>query len=104
MDYLANLMIELYSVDSALARAIKAVRSGNADSNTHVKLAQLATWLSFTRMRGYLEQLIMTYVQEQRVEQVLERVRAYVGDYVFNGVAAQREVAAIVVEKQGYPL
>ena len=46
----------------------------------------------------------MTYVQEQRVEQVLERVRAYVGDYVFNGVAAQREVAAIVVEKQGYPL
>src|SRR5437667_840579 len=53
MDYLANLMIELYSVDSALARAIKAVRSGNAESNIHVKLAQLATWLSFTRVRGY---------------------------------------------------
>src|SRR5579864_5501037 len=52
MDYLANLMIELYSVDSALARAIKAVRNGNPDSNTHIKLAQLATWLSFTRIRG----------------------------------------------------
>jgi hypothetical protein len=35
---------------------------------------------------------------------VLERVRAYMGDYVFNGVAAQREIAALVVEKQGYPL
>jgi alkylation response protein AidB-like acyl-CoA dehydrogenase len=104
MDYLANLMIELYSVDSALARAIKAVRSGNPDQSTHVKLAQLATWLSFTRMRGYLDQLIMAYVEADRMPKVLERVRTYVGDYVFNGVAAQREIAAIVVEKQGYPL
>jgi hypothetical protein len=104
MDYLANLMIELYSVDSSLARAIKAVRNGNPESNTHVKLAQLATWLSFTRMRGYLDQLVMTYVEESRMLKVLERVRAYVGDYVFNGVAAQREIAALVVEKQGYPL
>jgi alkylation response protein AidB-like acyl-CoA dehydrogenase len=104
MDYLANLMIELYSIDSSLARAIKAVRNGNLESSTHVKLAQLATWLSFTRMRGYLDQLIMTYVEESRMVKVLERVRAYMGDYVFNGVAAQREIAALVVEKQGYPL
>jgi alkylation response protein AidB-like acyl-CoA dehydrogenase len=104
MDYLANLMIELYSIDSALARAIKAVHSGNAESNTHVKLAQLATWLSFTRVRGYLDQLIMTYVEQNRMAKVLERVRAYVGDYVFNGVTAQREIATLVVEKQGYPL
>jgi hypothetical protein len=69
-----------------------------------VKLAQLATWLSFTRMRGYLDQLIMSYVEADRMPKVLERVRAYVGDYVFNGVTAQREIAAIVVEKQGYPL
>jgi alkylation response protein AidB-like acyl-CoA dehydrogenase len=104
MEYLANLMIELYSTDSALARAIKAVRRGEENSSTHVKLAQLATWLSFTRIRGNLDQLIMTYVQEQRIPQILERVRAYIGDYVFNGVAAQREIAALVVEKQGYPL
>jgi alkylation response protein AidB-like acyl-CoA dehydrogenase len=104
MDYLADLMIELYSVDSALARAIKAVRKGSPDSNTHIKLAQLATWLSFTRMHGYLDQLIMTYVEEKRMLKVLERVRAYMGDYVFNGVTAQREIAALVVEKQGYPL
>jgi hypothetical protein len=104
MDYLANLMIELYSTDSSLARAIKAVRSGNPESSTHVKLAQLATWLSFTRIRGYLDQLIMSYIEEDRMLKVLERVRAYVGDYVFNGVTAQREIAALVVEKQGYPL
>ena len=32
------------------------------------------------------------------------RVRTYIGDYLLNGVALQRELAAIVVEKQGYPL
>jgi hypothetical protein len=69
-----------------------------------VKLAQLVTWLSCTRIRGNLDQLIMSYITEQQMPQVLERVRTYVGDYVFNGVTAQREIAALVVEKQGYPL
>ncbi len=46
----------------------------------------------------------MTNTDAEKVEKELARVRAYVGDYVFNGVTAQREIAAIVVEKQGYPL
>ncbi len=48
--------------------------------------------------------MIMTYVEPERVEKELARVRAYLGDYLFNGVTAQRELAAVVVEKQGYPL
>jgi hypothetical protein len=104
IEYQANLLIELYAADSALARAIKTVRRGDENSATHVKLAQLATWLSFSRIHSNLDQMIMTYVDEKRVEKVLERVRAYSGDYLLNGVALQREVAAMVVEKQGYPL
>lgn len=104
IEYLANLLIELYAVDSALARAIKVVHRGDENSSTHIKLAQLATWLSFSRIRSNLDQLIMSYVEEQRVEKVLARVRTYVGDYMLNGVALQREIAALVVEKQGYPL
>jgi alkylation response protein AidB-like acyl-CoA dehydrogenase len=104
IDNLANLLIELYSVDSALARATRAIRRGNEQSATHVKLAQLATWLSLGRIRTNLDQAIMSYVEPHRVERVLERVRAYVGDYLLNGVALQREIAALVVEKQGYPL
>ena len=96
--------MKLYAVDSALARAIKVVHRGDESSPTHIKLAQLATWLSFSRIRSNLDQLIMSYVEEHRVEKVLERVRTYVGDYLFNGVAVQREIAALVVEKQGYPL
>jgi Acyl-CoA dehydrogenase, C-terminal domain len=101
---LANLLIDLYAIDSALARATQAVRRGDANSAIHVKLARLATWLAFSRIRANLDQIIMTNFDEDHVEKELARVRAYVGDYLVNGVALQRELATIVVEKQGYPL
>jgi alkylation response protein AidB-like acyl-CoA dehydrogenase len=104
IEYLANLLIDLYATDSALARAIQAVHRGDENSAIHVKLAQLASWLAFTRMRTNLEQVIMTNLDADRVEKELARVRAYVGDYLLNGVALQREIAALVVEKKGYPL
>jgi hypothetical protein len=104
IEYLANLLIDLYATDSALARATQAVRRGDANSDTHVKLAQLATWLAFTRIRTNLDQVIMTNLDEEQAQQELTRVRAYVGDYVLNGVKLQREIADLVVQKQGYPL
>jgi hypothetical protein len=104
IEYLANLLIDLYAVDSALARATQAVRRGDEDSATHIKLAQLATWLSFARIRTNLDQIIMTYTDADKVEKVLSRIRGYVGDYILNGVTVQREIAKIIVEKQGYPL
>ncbi len=104
VEYLANLLIDLYATDSALARAIQAVHRGDENSATHVKLAQLASWLAFARMRTNLEQVMMTNLDANKVEKELAQVRAYVGDYLLNGVALQREIAALVVEKKGYPL
>jgi alkylation response protein AidB-like acyl-CoA dehydrogenase len=104
IEYLANLLIEVYAIDSALARAIQAVRRGDENSATHVKLAQLATWLGFARIRTNLDQLIMSYMDESEMAEELPRLRNYLGDYLINGVALQREIAAQVVEKQGYPL
>jgi hypothetical protein len=104
IEYLANLLIDLYATDSALARAIQAVHRSHENSATHVKLAQLASWLAFLRIRSNLDQVIMTNTDSDKVEKELARVRAYVGDYQLNGVAVQREIAALVVEKQGYPL
>jgi len=104
IEYLANLLIDLYATDSALARAVQAVHRGDENSALHVKLAQLATWLAFSRMRANLDQMIMTNLGDSEVQEELPRVRAYIGDYLLNGVAAQRALADIVVEKQGYPL
>jgi hypothetical protein len=97
-------LIDLYALDSALARATQAVRRGDANSAMHVKLAQLATWLSFSRIRTNLDQAIMTNTEADRAEKELARVRAYLGDYIVNGVTLQREIAAAIVEKKGYPL
>jgi hypothetical protein len=104
IEYLANLMIDLYATDSALARAIKVTKQGHEQSEIHIKLAQLATWTAITRLRGNLDQLIITYIDEARASKVLSRTRTYIGDYMINGVKLQREIAALVVEKQGYPL
>jgi len=104
IEYLANLLIDLYAVDSALARATQAVRRGDENSSTHVKLAQLATWLAFSRMRSNLDQMIMTNLSEDEIPAELQLVRSYIGDYQLNGVTAQRELAAIIVKKQSYPL
>lgn len=104
IEYLANLLIEIYGLDSALARATQAVRRGDENSAVHVQLAQLATWLAFSRIRLNLDQLIMTNNEPEKVEKELSRVRAYLGDYQLNGVALQRELATLIVEKQGYPL
>ena len=48
--------------------------------------------------------MIMTSMSDSEVQEELPRVRAYIGDYLLNGVALQRELAALVVGKQGYPL
>src|SRR5256714_5530917 len=104
MEYLANLLIDLYAVDSALARATQAVRRGDENSSIHVKLAQLAAWLAFSRLRSNLDQMIITNTAEGEVQAELQLVRSYIGDYLLNGVALQRELAAIIVKKQAYPL
>ncbi|HLI68448.1 MAG TPA: acyl-CoA dehydrogenase family protein [Ktedonobacteraceae bacterium] len=104
IEYLANLLIEIYAIDSALARATQAVRRGDENSAVHVQLAQLATWLAFSRIHLNLDQMIMTYNEPEEVEQELTRVRTYLGDYLVNGVALQRDLAELIVEKQGYPL
>ena len=104
IEYLANLLIDLYAVDSALARATQAVRRGDENSSIHVKLAQLATWLAFSRLRSNLDQMIITNTAEGEVQAELQLVRSYIGDYLLNGVALQRELAAIIVKKQAYPL
>src|SRR5436305_12647716 len=67
IEYLANLLIDLYATDSALARATQAVRRGDDNSTTQIRLAQLATWLAFARIPTHLDQLIMTNRDEDEV-------------------------------------
>src|SRR5207302_6080408 len=79
IEYLANLLIDLYAIDSALARATQSVRRGDENSSIHVKLAQLAAWLAFSRLLSNLDQMIITNTAGGEVQADLQLVGSYIG-------------------------
>ncbi|HEY7358992.1 MAG TPA: acyl-CoA dehydrogenase family protein [Ktedonobacterales bacterium] len=104
MEYAADLLIDLYATDSAIARALMAHRAGDPNAQAHTQLAQLTTWRFFTNMRANLERVLQATTTGDELRAELAQVRAYLGDYELNAVALQREIAALVVAKNGYPL
>jgi alkylation response protein AidB-like acyl-CoA dehydrogenase len=104
MEYAADLLIDLYATDSALARALMAQRAGDPNAQVHAQLAQLTLWRFFTNMRANLERVLQAITSGDDLRAELAQVRAYLGDYELNAVALQREIAALVVAKNGYPL
>jgi alkylation response protein AidB-like acyl-CoA dehydrogenase len=104
MEYAADLLIDLYATDSAIARALMAHRAGDPNAQVHTQLAQLTTWRFFTNMRINLERVLQAITTGDELRAELAQVRAYLGDYELNAVALQREIAALVVAKNGYPL
>ncbi len=104
MEYAADLLIDLYATDSALARALMAIRDGNPQAAVHVKLAKLTLWRFFANMRLNLERVLMVTFSGEELRDQVTRIRAYLGDYEINAVPLQREIATLVVEKNGYPL
>src|SRR6185437_5253394 len=104
MEYAADLLIDLYATDSAIARALMAHRAGDPQAAVHTKLAQLTLWRFFTNIRANLERVLQAIATGDELRADLAQVRAYLGDYELNAVVLQREIAALVVEKGGYPL
>ncbi len=104
LNYTANLLINLYAADSALGRALEAVRAGGVEARTHELLAQMALLRLLPELRADLDgALTMTFEGAERREE-LAKVRAYLGDPEDGIVPLQRELAGIVGEKGGYPL
>src|SRR5260221_5447437 len=104
LEFTANLLIDLFAADSAIARALDAARSANPDAHTHALLAHMAFWRLLPEMRTSLESaLTMTFEGEER-RQGLAKVRTYLGDPQTDIVPVQRELAGIVADKGGYPL
>ncbi len=104
MEYAADLLIDLYATDSAIARALMAHKAGDPQAAVHTKLAQLTLWRFFTNIRANLERVLQAIAEGDELRAELAQVRAYLGDYDLNAVALQREIATLVVEKGGYPL
>jgi alkylation response protein AidB-like acyl-CoA dehydrogenase len=104
LEYAANQLINVYAMDSALARALMAVKQGGVDARTHELLAQVAVLRLLPETKAALENTITHSFEGEERRTELAKVRAYVGDTETDIVPAQRELAGIVAEKAAYPL
>jgi alkylation response protein AidB-like acyl-CoA dehydrogenase len=103
LEYAANQLINIFAMDSAVARALEAAQSGS-DAHVHELLAQMAVLTLFGPTReAMVGTLTMTFDGEERREE-LAKVRRYLGDPETGVVPVQRELAEIVAERGGYPL
>jgi len=104
LEYVANQLITLYAMDSAVARALQAARAGGVDARTHELLAQVAVLWLLPQARAAMEgALTRAFAGEERRKE-LTAIRAYLGDAEADIVPLQRELAGIVAEKGGYPI
>ncbi|MGZ3667780.1 MAG: acyl-CoA dehydrogenase family protein, partial [Ktedonobacterales bacterium] len=104
LEYTANALIDLFAMDSAVARALDAARSGSADAHTHELLAQVAVLRLLPETHAAMEGVLtMAFEGSERAEEIA-RVRRYLGDAEANIVPLQRELADVVSAHGGYPL
>ena len=104
LEYAANQLITLFAMDSAVARALEAVRAGGVDAHTHALLAQMAVLRLLPEAEAAMVgALTMTFEGDERRDE-LAKVRRYLGDPSVDIVPLQRELAGIVAEKGTYPL
>jgi hypothetical protein len=104
LEYAANQLINVYAMDSAVARALMAVKQGGVDARTHELLAQVAVLRLLPESKTSMENTITRAFEGEERRAELAKVRAYVGDAETDIVPAQRELAGIVAEKGAYPL
>ena len=104
LEYASNQMIAIYAMDSAVARALSAVRAGDANAHAHELMAQVATLRLFEDVRqAMVGALTMTFEGQERSDE-LAKARAYLGDPTSNIVPLQRELADLIAERGAYPL
>ncbi len=104
LEYTANMLITTFAMDSAVARALAAYRAGATDAATHALLAQVATLNLFKEARAAMEGALTMALEGDERREELARVRRYLGDPEADIVPLQRELAAAVAERGGYPI
>ena len=104
LEYAANQLINVFAMDSALARALMAAHDHDPETHVHELLAQVTILKQWNETRAAMEgALSMAFDGDERTQE-LARIRTYLGDPQANIVALQRELAGIVAEHSGYPL
>jgi alkylation response protein AidB-like acyl-CoA dehydrogenase len=97
-----DLLINLFAIDSVVGRAIQA--KNDPQAKVHAQLANLVAWRLLPQIRTSLERIIEAAMEGSDRANELKLVRGYLADLDVNGTDLQRNVAALVIAKGGYPL
>jgi alkylation response protein AidB-like acyl-CoA dehydrogenase len=104
LEYAANQLINIFAMDSAVARALSAASAEQADTHIHALLANVAVLRLWNETRLAMEGVLTMAFEGDERNQELARVRAYLGDPQTTIIPMQRELADVVAEHSGYPL
>jgi alkylation response protein AidB-like acyl-CoA dehydrogenase len=101
----ADMMINLFAMDSALSRAAAALRAGRPDAGRHALTARLVVWRFLPGVRRAIADVVENGAVDGSAaerDEELGRLRAYLGDYHLASTPAFHELAAVVTHG-GYP-
>jgi len=100
----ADMMIDVFAMDSALTRAAAARRAGHPRADLHALVARLAVWRFLPGVQHAITEVLENGIADAAErDDELRRVRAYLGAYHLASTPALRELAGAVVTHAGYP-
>ncbi|HKO24315.1 MAG TPA: acyl-CoA dehydrogenase family protein, partial [Chloroflexota bacterium] len=102
----ADMMINLFAIDSALSRAAAALRAGRPDATRHALTARLVVWRFLPGVRQAIVDVLENGMADGSAaerDEELGRVRAYLGDYDLASTPALHALASAIVSHGGYP-
>jgi alkylation response protein AidB-like acyl-CoA dehydrogenase len=105
-EFLASVadgMIALFAVDSAITRAAQSARLGHRDAENHSLAARLTTYRLLPRVRAAIEQILYSTLEGDELRTDLAMLHGYSPGYIVDGVALGREMADLVTSRGGYP-
>jgi alkylation response protein AidB-like acyl-CoA dehydrogenase len=103
---MADMMINLFAMDSALSRAAATLRAGRPDASRHALTARLVVWRFLPGVREAIADVLENGAADGSAaerDEELGRVRAYLGDYHLASTPALHELASAIVSHGGYP-
>jgi alkylation response protein AidB-like acyl-CoA dehydrogenase len=103
LEAVANQLNAIYAMDSALARALDAIKAGD-HAHAHELLVRVAVLRQFAAVKTAIEAALTMAFEGDDLRDELAKVRAYLGDPATNIVPLQRELADLIAERNGYPI
>ncbi|HET8842482.1 MAG TPA: acyl-CoA dehydrogenase family protein, partial [Ktedonobacteraceae bacterium] len=101
--YIADALINIYAIDSSLARALFAIRASSPDTHLHILTATLVTMRYMSRLQDKLVTMFHVIYDGPALIAELQKFHDFLGVYRIDVIRTQRELATLLIERGGYP-